>query len=454
MDSKNLNEQVGDIKIDNLLNDINLQTKIIKILLDPTQHYFREQVFDIMDISFFESNMHRLIVKYVSRYIYKYNSIPNLDTLKVVLKQSVKDEKQYLLLSQLCDEIFNYQMNDTEFVIDIALDFFRKQALKKSLLKAAEEFDSGNFGEISNLINEALKKCEPKSRGHNYLKDLEVRMVKKIRKPVPCLHGLDSKIGGGLSGGELGIVLSPTGGGKSMMLVKFGATALLAGKKVVYYSLELSETSIGNRFDACLNDIHMNMIYEFKYEIEGKIKQIQESGGELFIKEYPTGTATIHTIKNHLSGLYRENGFFPDLILIDYADIMKPLDNFSEKRHSLTSIYEGIRALSMELNIPAWTASQTNRNAVNKDDFDLSSISESLGKAQTADVIVGVARTDADKLAKKAKLMLMKNRNGQDGYSMEMNFDTSKVLIEINSPNDTGILTIDGLDMERRILNG
>lgn len=96
----------------------------------------------------------------------------------------------------------------------------------------------------------------------------------------------------------------------------------------------------------------------------------------------------------------------------------------------------------------------THNSSVNKDDFDLSSISESLGKAQTADVIVGVARTDSDKIAKKAKLMVMKNRNGQDGYSMEMNFDTSKVLIEINSPNDTGILTIDGLDMERRILNG
>jgi hypothetical protein len=95
MNSNNLNEQIKDIKIDNLLNDINLQTKIIKILLDPMQHYFREQVFDIMDVSFFESNMHRVIVKYASRYIYKYNSIPNIDTLKIVLKQNVKEEKNF-----------------------------------------------------------------------------------------------------------------------------------------------------------------------------------------------------------------------------------------------------------------------------------------------------------------------------------------------------------------------
>jgi replicative DNA helicase len=172
----------------------------------------------------------------------------------------------------------------------------------------------------------------------------------------------------------------------------------------------------------------------------------------LKIKEYPTGTATVNTIKNHLSSLNRESGFLPDLIIIDYADIMKPLINYAEKRHSLTSIYEGLRALSMELNVPIWTASQTSRMSINKNEFDLSSISESLGKAQTADIIVGVARTDQDKIAKKAKLMVMKNRNGQDGHSMEMLFDTSKVDIQILSTRATGMVNINGLDMEQQIL--
>jgi replicative DNA helicase len=453
MANKNLEKEVTNINITNILNDINMQTKIISIILDPIQHDFREQVLDVLDLSFFESAHHKRLLQILLNFINKYNIVPQRDTLEQSIKLYTKDNVLKNHLLELVEIVFNYDLKDKEFVMEITLDFFRKQALKKSLMKAADEFESCNYGEIVNVINDAMKKCEPKSKGHDYFKDIEVRMIQKIRKPVPCMHGLDSQIGGGLSGGELGIVLSPTGGGKSMMLVKFGSTALQYAKKVVYYSLELSETSIGNRFDACLNNIKMNEVYQFKDLIKDQIKKLEEQGGVLKIKEYPTGTATINTIKNHLSSLNRESGFVPDLIIIDYADIMKPLVNYVEKRHSLTSIYEGLRALSMELNVPIWTASQTSRMSINKNDFDLSSISESLGKAQTADIIVGVARTDTDKIAKKAKLMVMKNRNGQDGHSMEMIFDTSKVDIQILSTRATGIVNINGLDMEQQILN-
>jgi replicative DNA helicase len=450
--NKNIEKEVTNINIINILNDINMQTKIISIILDPIQHDFREQILDVLDLSFFESVHHRHLLQKILNYINKYNLVPPRDTLEQSIKLYTKDNVMKNHLLELVEIVCNYDLKDKEFVMEIALDFFRKQSLKKSLMKAADEFESGNYGEIANVINEAMKKCEPKSRGHDYFKDIEVRMVQKIRKPVPCMHGLDSQIGGGLAGGELAIVLSPTGGGKSMMLVKFGSTALQYGRKVVYFSLELSETVIGNRFDACLNNIKMNEVYHFKHLIEENSKKLESKGGVLKIKEYPTGTATINTIKNYLSYLNRESGFLPDLIIIDYADIMKPLVSYSEKRHSLTSIYEGLRALSMELNVPVWTASQTSRMSINKNDFDLSSISESLGKAQTADIIVGVARTDVDKIAKKAKLMIMKNRNGQDGHSMEMLFDTSKVDIQVLSTRDTGMVNFNGLDMEQQIL--
>lgn len=453
MSIKNLEKEVTGINITNILNDINMQTKIISIILDPIQHDFREQVLDVIDLSFFESAHHKRLLQILLNYINKYNVVPPRDTLEQSIKLYTKDTVLKNHLLELVKIVAEYDLKDREFVMEIALDFFRKQALKKSLMKAADEFDNGNYGEIANLINEAMKKCEPKSKGHDYFKDIEVRMIQRVRKPIPCLRGLDSQIGGGLSGGELGIVLSPTGGGKSMMLVKFCSTAVQHGKKVVYYSLELAETVIGNRFDACLNNIRMNEVYQFKDLIKEEIKRLEDKGGMLKIKEYPTGTATVNTIKNHLSSLNRESGFIPDLIIVDYADIMKPLINYTEKRHSLTSIYEGLRALSMELSVPIWTASQTSRMSINKNEFDLSTISESLGKAQTADIIIGVARTDTDKIAKKAKLMIMKNRNGQDGNSMEMLFDTSKVDIQILSTKETGIVNINGLDMEQQILN-
>jgi hypothetical protein len=275
MANKNLEKEVTNINITNILNDINMQTKIISIILDPIQHDFREQVLDVLDLSFFESMHHRTLLQKILNYINKYNLVPPRDTLEQSIKLYTKDNVVKNHLLELVEIVVNYDLKDKDFVMEITLDFFRKQALKKSLMKAADEFESGNYGEIANVINEAMKKCEPKSKGHDYFKDIEVRMIQKVRKPVPCLHGLDSQIGGGLSGGELGIVLSPTGGGKSMMLVKFGSTALQYGRKVIYYSLELSETVIGNRFDACLNNIKMNEVYQFKDLIKDQIKNLE-----------------------------------------------------------------------------------------------------------------------------------------------------------------------------------
>jgi len=119
--------------------------------------------------------------------------------------------------------------------------------------------------------------------------------------------------------------------------------------------------------------------------IRERIEELKKMGGNLFIKEFPTGSATVNTIRNHIKILERD-GFRPDEIFVDYADIMKPTSTYVEKRHSLTQIYESLRALSMELDIPFWTASQAGRSAINSARFDLSVISESLGKAQTADV--------------------------------------------------------------------
>ena len=154
------------------------------------------------------------------------------------------------------------------------------------------------------------------------------------------------------------------------------------------------------------------------------------SGGKLIIKEYPTGSASVNTLRSHVKHLERE-GFIPDVIFVDYADIMKSTSSFQEKRFALTSIYESLRALAMELTVPIWTASQASRAAINESKFDLKVISESLGKAQTADVILGIGRSDDDKLKRKAQLLCLKNRNGEDGYALELNFDTSNLDINV-----------------------
>lgn len=432
MINENNNEiksSISNIKDKNILLDEKFQVKLIKLIIEDER--FSEQILEMIKPDYFDSVLTKIILKYIIDYFLKYNLIPEYDTLNSILKEK---ESDLLLREKLIDLLIalkEQNITDKSYIKDTAIDFCRKQSLKKGLLEAADMWERGDYDSIQKIITDSLRLGELKDLGHNYLDDIEKRLIKQFRKPVPCLEVLDEKIGGGLSGGELGVILSPTGGGKSMMLVKFASTALQLGKTVVYYSLELAEKVIGNRFDACINNMYLRNILDNPDAIREKIEELKKLGGNLIIKEFPTGSASINTISNHIKMLERD-GIVVEEIFVDYADIMKPLASFAEKRHSLTQIYESLRALSMELNIPIWTASQAGRSAINSARFDLSVISESLGKAQTADVILGLARTDENKRENKAQLLVLKNRNGSDGYEIPLNFDTSKVNIEVD----------------------
>ena len=458
MNTKKLNDEVYSIEISNVLDDINMQTKIIRLYLDEKPD-FREQVRDIIKLDYFESSMHKFILKYVIKYIDDYEKSPTIDSLKLLVKSQLRDKSQLESMYQLVEFIYNYDIEkDKEFVFDVTLDFFKKQYLKKVLFKAAEQFDIGSFGEISVTIDNALKKFEPKSKSHEYLdvKCIEKRLEEEARNPIACLEGLDHIIGGGLSSGELAIILSPTGGGKSMLLVKVAAEALAEGKKVIYYTLELAGEAIGRRFDACLNNIPIKFVSAHKESIIRNSKRLADKGGALFIQPYLESKPTITTLKNHLAQLKRDNQFVPDVIIVDYADLMKPTTHYSEKRYALTDIYEGLRNLANEMNVPVWTASQVNRGGYENKDFSLANIAEDIGKANTADLILGIVRTKQNKMSNTAKIQIMKNRNGQEGGELDCIFNTSKVEIKVISVDATGKpnfegLNVDGAALERQI---
>lgn len=428
MEQNDVAELVNNISQTKLLLDEKFQKKVIKIIIEDEQ--FAKDVLDMIKEEYFEGLLLPTIMSYILKYFEKYNNIPNYDTLVDLINIRETDDGVKIHLLELVNVIRGYKLTDKQHVINFTKSFCKKQSLRKGLEKAAKAWQNEEYEAIHKIIIDSMKIGEGRDRGHSYIDDVEKRLIKSTRNPVPFLENFDSKIGGGLASGELGVILAATGGGKSMMLVKGAATALACGKSVLYYSMELAEVSIANRFDSCLTGYRLNSIHQFPQAIRDKVQEIFKIGGKLIIKEYPTGTASVNTIRSHVKTLERE-GFIPDVIFIDYADIMKATSTFQEKRFDLTSIYESLRALAMELNLPIWTASQAGRTAINESKFDLKVISESLGKAQTADIILGIGRSDDDKQKKKAQLLCLKNRNGEDGYSLPMNFDTSNLDISI-----------------------
>jgi len=228
---------------------------------------------------------------------------------------------------------------------------------------------------------------------------------------------------GGLASGEIGVVVANTGVGKSHFLVQAGATALMHEKNVVHYTFELSEVSTALRYDSHISDIPIGELLERKEEVIEKYKELDL--GRLIIKEYPTGSASVVTIRNHIEKLALKS-FKPDLLVIDYADIMRSTRSYDSLRHELKLIYEELRNMAMELKIPIWTASQANRSSAQSDIVGLENMSEAYGKAMVADVVLSLSRKTHEKADGAGRLFVAKNRAGRDGLIFPIKIDTAQ----------------------------
>ena len=231
---------------------------------------------------------------------------------------------------------------------------------------------------------------------------------------------------------ELGGGIAPTGAGKSMALVSLGSAAVKDGKTVVHYTLELSDTVVGSRYDSCMSGVPLGDLFSNKQKILETVKDVE---GALIIKEYPTKSASTETIKNHIERL-RKRGIEPDMIIVDYADLLRPVKVTREKRHDLENIYEELRAIAQTYDCPLWTASQTNRSGLNAEVITMEAISEAFNKCFVSDFIFSLSRTIEDKQSNTGRIFVAKNRNGPDGLVYPIFADWSNVCMKVLEPQD------------------
>ncbi len=404
------------------------QEKVFQGLL--TDDSWASQMLEVMLPDFFELRyLTYLCEKYFS-YFSKYRTFPTTNLLITIVREDLLDDHDVLLKEQIVDYLQRMKMDpdigDIQYVKEKALDFCKRQAFKEALEQAVELIGDDKYESVVNLMKTAVSVGMSNTVGHDFFEDAEARFVKTNRIVVPTgLSRLDAHdiLRGGLGRGELGVVTANTGVGKSHYLVAMGAEAMRHGKNVVHYTFELSEEAVGLRYDSNLTGIPSNEIQDRKGEVLEKYEN--QDLGRLIIKEYPTGTASILTIKNHLDKLLLRD-FKPSLIVIDYADIMRSTRQFDSMRHELKLIYEELRNLAMELKIPVWTASQANRDSANSDIVGLENMSEAYSKAMVADVVVSLSRKATEKATGAGRLFVAKNRAGRDGLLFPINIDTAR----------------------------
>ena len=391
---------------------------------------FSDQIQEVLETQYFELKYLQVFVDKIFGYKEKYHVHPTDKIIMTILRTELEDETD-AIKKQTRDyfsRIHNTDITHQDFIKNTSLVFCRKQTLKEAMIKSVGLLKNSSYDEIAKVINEALKLGSDSDFGYDYVADFERRFEIKARDPISTgWDEIDNLCRGGLGNGELGVVIAPTGAGKSMVLVHLGAQALLQGKTVLHYTLELQDTSIGIRYDSCITGVSLSDMHSFKEMIYEKV---QEVPGKLIIKEYPTKSASTQTLKNHIEKL-KQRDIKPDMILVDYGDLLKPVTVTREKRHDLESIYEELRAIAQENKCPVWTASQTNRSGLNAEVVTLESISEAYSKCFVADFICSVSRTIDDKNNNTGRMFVAKNRFGPDGLVYPAKMDLSRVKIDV-----------------------
>lgn len=405
------------------------QTKVVACLM--TDAVFLSQIYDLLKLSYFDSKSMEFIINTCLEYFVQYKSTPTLAVIKIKLDEVSDATLKQEIVNTLREAVKAAESTDLPFIKDTTINFCRNQELKNAILQSVDYLKIGDFDSIKETIDAAMKVGINMDVGIKYEENVAQRYQEDVRHPIPTgWDVIDELLKGGLAGGDLGVILASSGAGKTWALIHIGAHAKKSGKRVVHYTLELSENYVARRYDSVLTGIPLDKAALHIDKIEEILRNLD---GEVLIKEYPMKSISLLGIRGHLTKLKMTNQM-PDIIILDYADLLKFKSGKTSKEESLALLYEELKGMAKELNVPIWTVSQSGREGLNDDILQADKLSGAFAKIFPADFMASISRKPEDKLSNTARLHVIKNRMGADGMTFPMTIDTSRGNMKVH-PN-------------------
>ena len=354
--------------------------------------------------TYFSSELGRATARGLLNLVDQYRQLPSQSTLLEEVRTLVGNDT-FDAAEKFLGKLFADNISDTKAVMARAIEFGKTQAMVNAVLESADFIDKGERQRVLSTIKDALVVGEDvtdigidfKVTAEERRKWYEDREVEDVI-PTGIAH-LDYALDGGFARGELYVVLAPPKKGKTTTVINlgFGALRRPIGCRVAHYSLEMSQKKVIRRYDDRLSV----GAFPRRLDEDGKLIQPPEKGsemyvqrltdrankfitGHLFVKSYATRAASISTLRAHLS-LLETQGFYPDVIVADYADIMKPERRLGEMRHEQAGIYEDLLTLAGEYNAVVITGSQAKVGALEKETLDIGDFAEAFEKAAIMD---------------------------------------------------------------------
>lgn len=407
-----------------------------QLLLDKK---FSESILDILIPSHFDDPILRVFTAEMKEAYEESEVVLSFESLRIRLAVKANDEiTQQKNLANLrvvqdiiCDDAYHIQ--------DTAMRFFKQQNLKKALDKINVILDKGGIDDYyhcEDLIKQALEAGDNKDDSVSILDNIDEVLAPDYRKPIPTgIAGLDEIMDGGLSKGELGIILAALGVGKTTAMTYIANKAKNLGYNVLQIFFEDLPKQVQRKHYACWTGLNIKELGlpENVEAVKTEVMEKGAQGGVLRLRKMSSADTTIPKIKKYIKNQISK-GFRPDMVLIDYIDVVQPSKKYDDNNVAEGSVMREFESMLSEFDIAGWTAIQGNRSSINTEFVETDQMGGSIKKAQIGHFIMSVAKSLEQRDNNTANIAILKSRFGDDGLTFEdVEFNNGTVQISLEN---------------------
>jgi replicative DNA helicase len=406
----------------------NLETALITGFLKDRKLWVR--MHNDISLHYFNDKDMAKIFNIIRTFFNKYKEFPTEEVVCNIAEKQAYDDSVIKKTRQVFQSINLIKPQEVEYLYDECNKFIKNQKIKDAIISGIDLLEKDGYEEIESKIKEAVQWNNDINLGIeiNHAKERYEELDKLSKNRIPWPWRRLNIINPGMLSKQLYMVASSSSVGKSIFLdnVAFYSWHTLK-KNIVSITLELSELIKAKRMDAFGMKMEMNVLEERKGEVI-KFYEDNKTENRLFIKEFPTGAATVKKdFMGYLYNLELYAGLHPndiDLLIVDYAGIVKAHKVTGNMYQDGASVCEDLRALGVEYDFPVLTADQFNRTvvkaAMTAEELTEAVIGESFRKYQLVDWMLGLINTPEERAQGKINFKTLKDREGQKDLVLPM----------------------------------
>lgn len=414
-----------------------IQRGIIYLLIHDEEFY--AQIIHLVKPEYFEFPVHSKLFSITTDFYTKYNKLPTRDILLQEAKDNLLPKETF---EDYDDELYRIEtiredsLEHKDYILEQIEKFARQASVKQAIAESITLLKENRFAEIETKIRESLAVSRHIDVGHLYFDDLDERLEDLLKTDnieyfSPCFPSISDALDGGLQRKEMAMVVAFSGGGKSVYLVNQSVQFLIDNYKVLYVTLEMSQYRIARRFDSVMSLIPQNQLKDEYQLLKERLAMFKENfeNSNLVIREFPTKRANVNHIRALLDQLKLHHDFVPDVIVVDYLELLNPNTEINQEYLAQQRIAEELRGLAIEKNCLVFTATQSNREGRKAKTITDMEIGDSFGKIRPVDFVMSLNQTEEEFDKGFMRAFVIKSRNGKTRFSVpvKVNYNTLRM---------------------------